>query len=406
MAVVVKDFTWRQTATHVVVTVPLRGVPSSSVDILTYDTYIKANFKPFIFEVFLSHSINDSASKCTITDGLLEFNLEKSDSGVHWTTLNGDLSKEERAKARADALIKLQNRSQNERAAKQEMLQALHRKSVQQQIELETSEKKETEEIRNTERKKAMLELEEWKTHQVNPKVAPSNCSTDSHSINIWEKSNQISSEDGNQHELQSESNIHLTEDDLRPVPIPRSCGTISVKFTPRAFPTPQRESLLEEEQLWLQKQAAAQRSVGFVAKDLRPEECNPQWLKEKGDSFFKIGNYLGAISAYSHGIKLSKEMSALYVNRSAAHYALGNLQRVIEDCSMALDLMTPKVRLNEDSRAKCHVRRGAALCKLGMLKAGLADLEAASLIKPNDEKLQTDIDDVKAKLTVLEKGG
>ncbi len=47
MAVVVKDFTWRQTATHVVVTVPLRGVPSSSVDILTYDTYIKVMISHF-----------------------------------------------------------------------------------------------------------------------------------------------------------------------------------------------------------------------------------------------------------------------------------------------------------------------------------------------------------------------
>lgn len=56
---------------------------------------------------------------------------------------------------------------------------------------------------------------------------------------------------------------------------------------------------------------------------------------------------------------------------------------------------MTPKVRLNEDSRAKCHARRGAALCKLGMLKQGLADFQAASLIKPEDGKLQNDIEHV-----------
>ncbi|KAK3916635.1 Dynein assembly factor 4, axonemal [Frankliniella fusca] len=248
-----------------------------------------------------------------------------------------------------------------------------------------------------------MVELEEWKTQQPNLKPAPANSSTSNFSKNIWEKSDPIVLEEEDLNETESQNETQLTLDDLCPVPIPRLSGKISVKFTPRAFPTPQRESLLEEEQTWLKKQAAAQRSVGFVAKDLRPEECNPQWLKEKGDSFFKMGNYLGAISAYSHGIKLSKDMSALYVNRSAAHYAQGNLQRVIEDCSMALDLMTPKVRLNEDSRAKCHVRRGAALCKLGMLKAGLADLEEALLIKPTDEKLQSDIDDVRAEINNLD---
>lgn len=64
-----------------------------------------------------------------------------------------------------------------------------------------------------------------------------------------------------------------------------------------------------------------------------------------------------------------------------------------------ALELMTPKVHLNEDSRAKCHVRRGAALCKLGMLRPGLADFEAAFAIKPNDQQLQSDIEEVKLRL-------
>lgn len=52
---------------------------------------------------------------------------------------------------------------------------------------------------------------------------------------------------------------------------------------------------------------------------------------------FFKAGNYLGAISAYSLGIKISDKMASLYVNRSAAHYALENYYRCIEDCSKVI---------------------------------------------------------------------
>jgi len=55
---------------------------------------------------------------------------------------------------------------------------------------------------------------------------------------------------------------------------------------------------------------------------------------------FFKVGNYLAAISAYTHGIKISDKMAALYVNRSAAHYALGNYYRCIDDCSKVMEII------------------------------------------------------------------
>lgn len=44
------------------------------------------------------------------------------------------------------------------------MLQSLQRKSVQQQIVLETSEKQKVEDIQNTERTNAMEDLEMWKS--------------------------------------------------------------------------------------------------------------------------------------------------------------------------------------------------------------------------------------------------
>ncbi|XP_043284788.1 dynein axonemal assembly factor 4-like [Venturia canescens] len=176
-------------------------------------------------------------------------------------------------------------------------------------------------------------------------------------------------------------------------IPRPRKSCTIDVKFTERQFPTPARESIHLEEQEWLEKQAEARRKTGFVSEDLRPEEQDPQWLKEKGDEFFKAGNYLGALSAYSHGIKLSEKMSSLYVNRSAAHYAAENYQRCAEDCSKALELMVPKCEGNRDSRARCHARLGAALCKLSAPQHGIPELEAALKLAPENETIKRDLE-------------
>ncbi|CAL7943177.1 unnamed protein product [Xylocopa violacea] len=184
----------------------------------------------------------------------------------------------------------------------------------------------------------------------------------------------------------------NIFDEPSKSVPLPRKMGTINVTFSERVFPTPARESSHIEEQEWLQKQAQARRKVGFDAADLRPEERDPQWLKDKGDDFYKVGNYLAAISAYTYGIKISDKMASLYVNRSAAHYALGNYCRCIDDCSTALELMEPKCEGNRESRAKCHARRGAALCKLSSPQHGIPELEAALELTPDNESIKRDI--------------
>jgi len=44
MPLLVKDYTWRQTETVVVIRVPLKGVPYSRVDIFSSNNYIKVCF--------------------------------------------------------------------------------------------------------------------------------------------------------------------------------------------------------------------------------------------------------------------------------------------------------------------------------------------------------------------------
>uniref|UniRef100_A0A8D8Z6E4 Dyslexia susceptibility 1 candidate gene 1 protein homolog n=2 Tax=Cacopsylla melanoneura TaxID=428564 RepID=A0A8D8Z6E4_9HEMI len=185
-------------------------------------------------------------------------------------------------------------------------------------------------------------------------------------------------------------------EEKQKATPIVRSQGLIGVKFTPRVFPTPMRESMAPEEEEWLKKQAEARQACGFLASDLRPEENNPDWVKAKADQMFKAGNYMGAVSAYSHGIKLCPKLASLYSNRAAAHIAMNNMFKAVDDAAEAIKLLTPPCEANRKSRIQAHVRRGTALCGLKAPKLGLLDYEAALALSPKDERLKEDTERVR----------
>lgn len=177
-------------------------------------------------------------------------------------------------------------------------------------------------------------------------------------------------------------------------LPAPRASGSIQVKFTPRVFPTALRESRAAEEEEWLRKQAEARRACSAALedlKDLKEEERNPEWLKDKGDKCFATGDYLGAVNAYSLAIKINRKLPSLYSNRAACHLKLKNLHKAIEDSSQALELLTPAVPINAAARARAHVRRGTAFCQLQLYTEGLQEYLAALKIDPENAELQKD---------------
>lgn len=187
------------------------------------------------------------------------------------------------------------------------------------------------------------------------------------------------------------------------PPPPVRESGTIEIKFSKRNFVTPKRESQDPAEQEWLLKQAEARKAIGFVPEDLRVEERDPMYLKAKGDEFFRQKNYLAAISAYSTGTQLAGDCYELYLNRSAAQFAIGNYQRCAEDCSRALELLNPPVQSNLKARIQALARRGAALSNLGFLKQAYDEFVAAVKLDPSDEMLRHDAEMLRAKVEAAE---
>uniref|UniRef100_A0A3Q4GQE0 Dynein axonemal assembly factor 4 n=1 Tax=Neolamprologus brichardi TaxID=32507 RepID=A0A3Q4GQE0_NEOBR len=177
-------------------------------------------------------------------------------------------------------------------------------------------------------------------------------------------------------------------------LPPPRLSGNIQVTFTPRIFPTALRESRLPEEEEWLRKQAETWRKVNVDVgelKNLKEEERNPYWLKDKGDKCFATGDFLGAVNAYSLAIRVMGKIPALHSNRAACHLKLRNFHKAIEDSSQALDLLTPPVPANAAARVRAFVRRGSAFCELQAYPEGLQDFLAALKIDPNNEALLVD---------------
>lgn len=295
MPIVIKDFTWNQTESTLTITVPLKGVHQSKTDIFTSPKYIKASYEKYFFEVFLRHPIVPEQSKAIFTSDAIQFELSKVEQQL-WDELEVSLSKQDKQELKMKIIQEEHERIQNKTKKLAEKNSELKRTAVREQICLDTKQRQLIDDIKKKEKERALGDVDKWKNSLVSKKITKT--------IPRPERT--------------------IKKQTVTPVPLPRSTATLQVDFTPREFPTPSRESQAEEEEEWLRKQAAARRSVGFVSEDLRPEEKNPVYLKEKGDEFLRTGNYLGAISAYSFGIKLRDNFADLFVGRAEAHLAQG----------------------------------------------------------------------------------
>lgn len=362
--IIIKDFEWTQSDQEIVIEVPFRAA-GGAIDILTHDNFIKIHAAPYYFEAFLLNPINEDESRCQLTKAGARFVLKKSEPSV-WASLEREFSnKAEKAKVKCDVLEKVQQRSAEKAKLRLEVKEKVKRSEVENAMAKDAKVREAVEAVRKAAVEEGLGGLRAIKaapevTAKVPQKVSP---------------------------KVQPEA------------PEVRKSATIEIKFSERSFITPKRESQDPAEQQWLMKQAEARRVVGFVPEDLRPEERDPMYLKQKGDEFFRQTNYLAAISAYTTGIRLANKCYELYLNRSAAHLAQENYQRCAEDCTTALELLDPPVASNLKARTQALARRGAALTKLGFTRQAYGEFVAAVKLDPTDELLKRDAEMLRAKL-------
>ncbi|CAI5665907.1 unnamed protein product [Oreochromis niloticus] len=341
MPLVVMDYVWTQTETTLYINVPLKGTKAGKVDIVCTDDYLKVHFPPYLFEAFLFEPVDDDRIAVRVANGCAVITLPKRTNKV-WEHLMISTDNKEKMEIRQRALLKYHEKLSSESISKAAKQQADNKYALETVIKLEKEERDSIQKIKDAEQEKTTQELAAWHFRQQQKAEQDVQLKLQSEKA----RSRQLRTEterqkcgpsDQEKMKLDQRSNSNAkskkAQDELPP---PRHRGNIQVTFTPRIFPTALRESRLPEEEEWLRKQAETWRKVNVDVddlKDLKEEEGNPYWLKDKGEA--------------------------------ACHLKLRNFHKAIEDSSQALDLLTPPVPANAAARVRAFVRRGSAFCEL-----------------------------------------
>uniref|UniRef100_A0A452VFS1 Dynein axonemal assembly factor 4 n=1 Tax=Ursus maritimus TaxID=29073 RepID=A0A452VFS1_URSMA len=118
MPLQVSDYSWQQTKAAVFISVPLRGVCVRDADVFCTENYLKVNFSPFLFEVFLYAPIDDENSKAKIGNDTIVFTLYKKELAM-WENLSvSGADKEMMQRIREKSILQAQERAKEATEAK------------------------------------------------------------------------------------------------------------------------------------------------------------------------------------------------------------------------------------------------------------------------------------------------
>lgn len=106
--------------------------------------------------------------------------------------------------------------------------------------------------------------------------------------------------------------------------------------------------------------------------------------LKDKGNDFFKSGNYLKAAALYTQAIKLEPDNPTLYSNRAAAFLHLVKLSKALADAEMTITL--------NPQWEKGYFRKGCALEAMERFDDAIAAFQVALQHNPQNMEISKKI--------------
>ena len=380
MPIEVKDVSWSETEQFIIANVPLKGTVAKNVDIFSTNHYIKVSYPPYFFELALINEVDDESSKATVSNEQVTFHLKKKVSGI-WGQLYSNEQKDKlfMKDIRAKALEYRQEKDQEKEKTRRKTKGKEKKFTVREQMRIDNVQLEKIKDLKNAEAESITKDMENWKdenVEDVEEEIKEEKCVNST----IINHNNNVSNP------------IIISKEDKgkkKSIPQPRSGGSIQVSFTPRVLATPARESKLPEEERWLSKVAEFNRMKNTDNTDATDiEEMNPMWLKDKGDDFFKKGNLVAAINAYSSALMLDSTIPMIYANRGACHLRLKQYNECIQDCNCALQLYEPPVPANLSSRCCALTRRGEAYFEQENYIDSLRDYEDAIKLDPKSDTL------------------
>ncbi|KAJ3163117.1 RNA polymerase II-associated protein 3 [Geranomyces michiganensis] len=123
------------------------------------------------------------------------------------------------------------------------------------------------------------------------------------------------------------------------------------------------------------------------VREDAQPPVQNTERAlveKEKGNAWFKKGDYERAVSCYTRSMQLDQSNAILPVNRAMAYLKINKFAEAEADCTQGLELDAKNV--------KALWRRGICRRELGKFAESKADFEKALVLEPTNKAVKDDL--------------
>eukprot|EP00761_Pharyngomonas_kirbyi_P009341 gb/GECH01009357.1/.p1 GENE.gb/GECH01009357.1/~~gb/GECH01009357.1/.p1 ORF type:complete len:381 (+),score=117.72 gb/GECH01009357.1/:1-1143(+) len=369
---------WSQDKKTIFLDLELRGVKKEDIDIYITPLYFKVNSKPFIFETDLRYPVDDLNSSAKYDQNGLHISLMKKEDQI-WDDLRTDLRGEEKYERRKKSIREKEDKEQNIISEKKKKKEKDSKRLFHKQWDLESEEKKELEQRKQNVKEELTSNVEKW-AHQ---------------------KSEETSKE------KVKEQNISLPEHGEEKPGIRESGDPIKVSFSKRLLRTPAREEKDEEfEKKYEQAKKLREMQQKEETKDKEEEQEEQQqtgfWLKEKGDKLFQAGNTSSAINIYTTALRKDPTLFTAYLNRAICFLSIANLDKCIEDCTTALQLVSLSP-LSQEKKNQAKItsllRRGYARFMNEDLQNALNDYKEAFAIDPNNTSIEEDLNSIKKKL-------